>query len=230
MTTVFFPVGVNNQTNFGILTALNDAVAITTDSLGTVGFNIAGTNAGGIVTFEGTINGTTWSAIIGYPALSSMGSGSTTVTTIGDYSVSCGSFESVRARLSTVGSGSYTITIIGTEAIKHIGAKNVNPADLNATTTPVRGNPTSRSGTVTAASVSQQLMAANPNRMGWSIQNIGMSDIWFNEFGGAASIAGTNCTQIVAGGYFSTQPGEQTITAITIFCVTASQPFTAKEW
>ncbi len=127
-----FPSGTPNLTSSGTLTAANDAVTINTDTLGAVGVSISGTNAGATVVIEGLIAGTLWDTIKAYPLI--VGSaGVTSIGAAGDFEFNCGAFKQVRARLSVAGSGSFSVALNGTFAAKHIGVKNGNPADLNAT-------------------------------------------------------------------------------------------------
>jgi hypothetical protein len=155
-TTVFFPAGAPNQSVSGALQNLNDAVTVATDTLGAVGVNLTGTNAGGTVVFEGTINGTVWDAIKAYP-LTVGAAGVTSASAAGDFEFNCAGFKQVRARLSVAGAGSFTAALNGTAAAKHIGVKNSNAADLNATVVPGAAVETdcsgSINGTVTGATV-----------------------------------------------------------------------------
>ncbi len=133
-TSVFFPVGVSNQSVTGTLAALNDAVALATDSLGSVGVSISGANAGATVVIEGLIAGSTWDTIKVYPLVAGA-AGVTSIAAAGDFEFNCAAFKQVRARLSVAGSGSFTATLNGTGAAKHMAVKNGNAADLQATVT-----------------------------------------------------------------------------------------------
>ncbi|RQR87744.1 hypothetical protein DIE09_06745 [Burkholderia sp. Bp9010] len=114
------------------LTALNDAVALNTDGLGSVGVSLTGTNAGATVVFEGLIAGSTWDTIKVYPLI--VGSaGVTSATAAGDFEFNCGSFKQVRVRLSVAGSGSFSCSLNGTQALRYLGVKSANAVDLNAT-------------------------------------------------------------------------------------------------
>lgn len=95
---------------------------------------------------------------------------------------------------------------------------------------PAPGNLTDRSGTITAGNISQQLMAANPTRRGWRIQNNSTGDLWFNDVGGAASANGLGCFKLAPGGYFETSFGGITSTVINIVGATTGQAFSASEW
>ncbi|HDR9132617.1 TPA: hypothetical protein QDA91_003754 [Burkholderia vietnamiensis] len=127
-----FPSGTPNLTSSGTLAAVNDAVTINTDTLGAIGVSISGTNAGATVVIEGLIANSSWDTIKAYPLIVGA-AGVTSIVAAGDFEFNCGAFKQVRARLSVAGSGSFSVTLNGTFAAKHIGVKNGNPADLNAT-------------------------------------------------------------------------------------------------
>jgi hypothetical protein len=133
-----FPTGTPNQAVTGTLAVLNDAVTIATDSLGSIGVNLTGTNAGATVVFEGTINGTVWDTLKVYP-LTVGAAGVTSATAAGDFEFNGAAFTQVRVRLSVAGSGSFTASLNGTVAAKHIGVKNGNAADFQATVIPSVG-------------------------------------------------------------------------------------------
>ncbi|MNK27666.1 hypothetical protein D3C87_460280 [compost metagenome] len=92
------------------------------------------------------------------------------------------------------------------------------------------GTLTDRSGTITTGGTSQTLMAANPARRGWRIQNISTGDLWFNDLGGAAAVATPGSFKIAPGGYFETSFGGISTTAIRIVGATTGQGFSASEW
>lgn len=83
---------------------------------------------------------------------------------------------------------------------------------------------TNRSGTATTTSAT--LAAANPNRRGLEIQNIGANNIGINEFGGTAGI-GTAGTYTLAPG---ASMRVRTNQLVTVIAATASTAFTATEW
>lgn len=145
-----FPTGTPNLVASGTLQALNSAVTISTDTLGAVGASLVGTNVGATVVFEGTINGSTWDTIKVYPLIAGS-AGVISVSAAGDFEFNCAAFKQVRARVSVAGSGSFTATLNGTAAAKHIGVKNGNAADLQATITPAGATLTDRSSVVNSA-------------------------------------------------------------------------------
>ncbi|MBR8228111.1 hypothetical protein KDX05_07270 [Burkholderia vietnamiensis] len=126
-----FPVGRPNVSASGTLVALNDAISLNCDGIGSVDFALAGTNANAVVTFEFTDDGTTWIATKAKPG-GVGGALTSTATGAGSYNVNCGGRRAVRARLSTIGSGSFTAVAVGTVAVRHVQAVNDTASDLNA--------------------------------------------------------------------------------------------------
>lgn len=81
-----------------------------------------------------------------------------------------------------------------------------------------------RSGT--AATSSGSLAAANPNRRGLTIQNIGANNIGVNEFGGAAAIGTAGTYTVVPGGSVSISTTNQ----VNVIAATGATPYTATEF
>jgi hypothetical protein len=228
--TTFFPAGVPNQSASGTLTNVNDAVILATDSLGTVDFALAGSPVGATVAFESTSDGTNWVASKAYQKGGTSAAGSTTATAAGVYNVSVGGAKQVRVRLSAVTSGSFAVVANGTAAVAHVGVKNANPADLQATITPSGATLTDRSGSVATGGTAQQLAAANTARKGWRFQNTSAADLWFNDTGSAASIGGAGSFRVVSLGYYETPVGGASQAAISVYGATTGQTFSASEW
>lgn len=85
---------------------------------------------------------------------------------------------------------------------------------------------TDRSLTTTAAA-SVTLMAANPARNGFFVENDSATDVWINFIGAAAGAPGSGNKKVLAnGGYFELKGVSN---AITIFS-TAAVAVTALEW
>lgn len=128
------PTGTPNQSVPGNLTTVGNAVAIATDTLGSVDFALDGTQVGATVIFESTSDGgTTWIPTKAYQKGGTGIAGSTTATTTGVYNVTTGGAQQVRVRLTAITSGSFSVTANGTAGAAHVGVKNGNAADLNAT-------------------------------------------------------------------------------------------------
>lgn len=88
------------------LTAANAKTTISGDGYGTVGFQITGTWSG-TITFEGTVNNSTWVSINAYSRAT--GTGATTTTANGVFVTSSAGIRYVRARVSSYTSGSIII-------------------------------------------------------------------------------------------------------------------------
>lgn len=81
-----------------------------------------------------------------------------------------------------------------------------------------------RSGS--AGTTSAQIAAANANRRGLEIQNIGTNNIGVNEFGGTAAIGTAGTYTLVPGASMEIRTNR----AITAIAATGATPFTATEW
>lgn len=81
-----------------------------------------------------------------------------------------------------------------------------------------------RSGSATTTST--QIVAANANRRGLEIQNVGANNIGINQFGGTAAIG--------SAGTYTLAPGAsmrvRTNRAVTAIAATGATAFTATEW
>ena len=135
------PAGAPNQQVTGNLTvadptgvAVGSTVTINTDTLGALGIKLSGTPVGATVLFQGSVDGNTWDNPKAYPM--TVGSaGVQSASAAGDFEVNCAAFKQFRVCLSALTSGSFAVVINGTAAIKHVGVKNGNAADLQATAT-----------------------------------------------------------------------------------------------
>lgn len=107
-------------------------VTINTDSLGALGIKLSGTPVGATVLFQGSVDGITWDNPKAYP-LTVGSAGVQSATAAGDFEVNCAAFKQFRVCLSALTSGSFAVVLNGTSAVKHVGVKNGNAADLQAT-------------------------------------------------------------------------------------------------
>jgi len=112
-----------------------------------------------------------------------------------------------------------------------LGANGVNDGDV-CKTNPIPVyfpvvSPIDRSGTITLGGTAQQLMAANPVRRGFSIQNTSAGTLYFNVTNGSAS---TSSKQIAAGATYQSPTCGCTGYAISIYGATTSQTFVADEY
>jgi hypothetical protein len=168
-----------------VLNALNAAVTLTLGGQSTVGFNVSGTAGTITLSFEATIDNSTWFALSVTPVTG--GAAVTTTTGNGEWVGNVGGFFAVRARISSItGGASMTTSLVITPGASTIasvavtgsitanqgtaaalaGAWPVEITDganvLGTAAHPVRVDPTGTttqpvSGTVTA----QQAVAAN---------------------------------------------------------------------
>jgi hypothetical protein len=103
------------------------------------------------------------------------------------------------------------------------GSLYVNIRDTSAATM------TDRSGTITLGGTAQVLMAANPARKGFFIQNNSAGVLWLNEMGVTAVLASPSISLAAGASYQSALAGVSPL-AISIIGATTAQAFTAREW
>ncbi len=84
------------------------------------------------------------------------------------------------------------------------------------------------SGTIIAAGVSQVLMAANPERSGFWVQNLSAADLWINEIGNANTDQPSR--RISAGTTLESPMTGCPTGTISIVGGTAGQAFSARQW
>jgi hypothetical protein len=84
---------------------------------------------------------------------------------------------------------------------------------------------TDKSGSITLGGTAQTLAVANELRIGLFIQNISAEDMWVNETGGTAAIAGTGSYKIVSFGTFYVNTNK----AISVVAATTGSKWTATE-
>jgi len=89
---------------------------------------------------------------------------------------------------------------------------------------------TDRSGVIFLGGQPQPLMAANPARRGWSLQNKSGVDMYFNDLGFGALPSSNAAIFLPAGGYYESEPGAASVAAISLFCSLTNAAFAAAEW
>lgn len=98
----------------GVLQSVNDAVVASVENVGSVNFLLSGVPVGATVSFEGTSDGHTWSAVSAtYGPTSAV---STTGSATGIYAVQAGNSLQIRARLSAITSGVFNVAATGVSA------------------------------------------------------------------------------------------------------------------
>jgi hypothetical protein len=107
---------------------------------------------------------------------------------------------------------------------------SVAPAsDAVFATAPAPSVLANRSGTITTGGTSQLLMAANPTRRGYSIQNLSTGDLGFNGLGVQATLNQPSI-RLAPGALYETPAGGGGTDAVSIIGATAGQAFSAREW
>jgi hypothetical protein len=87
---------------------------------------------------------------------------------------------------------------------------------------------TNRSGTIATGGQSQQLMAANPARRGWAIQNQSSGDLYVSGTG--AATLDQNSMKLIPGAYYESPNSISSQVAHNIIGATTGQAFWAREW
>jgi hypothetical protein len=95
-----------------VLNALNAAATITLGGQSTVSYDVEGTTGTLTLSFEYTINGTTWYACLATPV--SGGAAVSSTSANGQWVASVSGFYAVRARVSSFTSGSMTVSVVAT--------------------------------------------------------------------------------------------------------------------
>jgi hypothetical protein len=88
--------------------------------------------------------------------------------------------------------------------------------------------PTDGSGTITLGGTAQTLFAANPNRKGFSLDNVSSGDLWFSELDTATTSQPSY--KVPSGALYESITGACPTGAISIIGATTSQAFSAREW
>lgn len=124
--------------------------------------------------------------------------------------------------------GTLTADAANVQTSLFVGSELVSATNALPVTQSVKtGALTDGSGTITTASTSQQVFAANSVRAYLLIQNISADDLYIN-FTGAAS-ASSGSIKISPDGAFAFEDNFVSTEAVNIFGATAGQAFTAKE-
>ena len=100
------------------------------------------------------------------------------------------------------------------------------------TVPPVAGGVTkiNRSGAIALGGQAQQLMAANPDRRGWSFQNKSNANLWFDDLGGTADPAANSSTYLPPGSYYESEQGGASVAPISLYGDATGAQYVAKEW
>lgn len=85
-----------------------------------------------------------------------------------------------------------------------------------------------RSGSVTSGGAAQTIAAANPQRVGFFIQNVSDTDCWIDF--GVTAVADAPSIKVAMGTSYSTPVNAQPKGHISLIGATTAKKFTAKEW
>ena len=118
----------------------------------------------------------------------------------------------------TLSDGQFIILQMDVDGSLYVNVRDTSSASM-----------TDRSGTITLGGTAQSLMAANPSRKGYLIQNNSAGTLWFNELGATAVQAAPSISIAAGALYQSPSPGASAL-AISIIGATTGQAFTAREW
>jgi hypothetical protein len=117
----------------------------------------------------------------------------------------------------------------GTALIGKVGIDQTTPGTTNAVSIVGRVTKTDKSGTITSGGTQQTLMVANASRLGWQLQNVSTTDLWFNELGSSA-VVGQPSFKLGPGDSYESPVSSVSTAAISIIGATTGQAFTAREW
>jgi hypothetical protein len=87
---------------------------------------------------------------------------------------------------------------------------------------------TDRSGTITVGGTAQSLMAANPLRRGYRVQNVSSADLWLNDTGNPATAAPPSI-KLVPNALYENPIWGVSSAAVSIFGAATGQAFAAME-
>lgn len=118
----------------------------------------------------------------------------------------------------TLSDGQFIILQMDVDGSLYVNVRDTSSASM-----------TDRSGTITLGGTAQSLMAANPSRKGYLIQNNSAGTLWFNELGATAVQAAPSISIAAGALYQSPSPGASAL-AISIIGATTGQAFSAREW
>lgn len=133
----FTPALTSDRTATGTLTAVNDAVTLSTQGTSSTVFNVLGTWVG-TISFEVSIDGSNWYPVTAYAKFPS-GAAQQTTSANGQFQVPTGGVNSLRLRASAWTSGTATVWIEGGAGPLVIEVGQVTASNLKATVTQGQG-------------------------------------------------------------------------------------------
>ena len=151
------PITATDTTSSGTLGALNQTVVLSTIGQSSASVTITGTWVG-VITFEGTVDGTTWDSINAIAATTSQPQATTTVN--GLYRLTPGSLMQIRANMTLYTSGTVSISMRGSLASAGVFLNHIAPTKITDGTNTVAIKAPS---TAAVASDPSAVMALSPN-------------------------------------------------------------------
>lgn len=153
------------------------------------------------------------------------------VTQSGTWTVQPGNTANTTPWLTKLSDGTNSVAIkaastapVATDsAIVVSVSPNSGPTD-----TVVRATAVDRGGTITAGGTAQQMMAANANRRGYSVQNQSTGDLYINAL--AAATIDYHSLKIPAGSLYESPPNHVGPGAISIIGATTAQAYYSREF
>ncbi|MCJ2085517.1 hypothetical protein MKK88_05845 [Methylobacterium sp. E-005] len=103
-----------------------------------------------------------------------------------------------------------------------------NPVGSHCVDTTVQGTAVYRGNTIAVGGTSQQLMATNPARRGFTVQNQSTGDLYIKI--GATATTNNLSLKIAAGAYYETSAQHVSTGAVNIVGATTGQAFYATEY
>lgn len=218
------PVIINN--------AVNSVITNSDINVGDVSEVIAqvqGSNfAGGQIRFEATIDGTNYRAVpiirVDSDAITSQNAGvNTNISSTGIFKIQ-GYYKKVRAAINASGSAAGDVTI--SYLLKD---RSIEPQEVSADVITRSSSATTTDASITAGGTAQQVVASNPQRRGFELQNNSNGDLRI-RFSNSQDASANNGLIISPDGYYSTDPTYISTAKITVWGATTGQTFTFTEF
>jgi hypothetical protein len=231
---IYDDAGYRDITNISVTmnASVNSVVAnsdINVSDVSEVIAQVQGANyASGQIRFEATIDGTTYRAIpvirVDNDTATSQNTGvNTTISSNGIYKIQ-GYYKRVRAAINVAGSGAGDVVI--SYLLKE---KSIEPQEVSADIITRNAGASTTDASITTGGTAQQVVASNPQRRGFELQNTSNGDLRI-RFSNGSDASANNGLRISAGGYYSTDPTYLSTARITIFGATTGQTFTFTEF
>ena len=115
-----------------------------------------------------------------------------------------------------------------TAVVNPDGSAISGSGSMQMTDTVIKAPATYAGGTITTGGTSQQLLATNANRRGWTLQNQSTGDLYY-KIGGSATLDRFSY-RLAAGQFYETPPHHTSTGAVNIIGATAGQAFYATEF